>query len=438
MAELRFELDWMDPEGAKGPELRATWARLRVLVDGHAISRVYDGNAQTVRDDVFLPLYPLAEWLVLHWWQILYEVHTPYRTTLHGYASRHLLADGREGFALPHLSIEPQGDSIRLRWAPAQIPYSSLEFVSSGSAYCPRTTTIEALSGLLGKVVARLDALEVSNTELQKEWAALQEADAEELAFCRAAGALGLDPVSLNAEATEAVLRAGELIPPELREEFFGSVDIVNLIEQSERISASLRLIAEMDVEVAELSDLGAAFAGRADPSLPPWEQGYQVARLLRGELGLDSQPIASEGDLASAFRLDAGRLDRVILRPPGNMANFDAVVGYNEVRHPGFVIGQRREVDRRFAFCRGLFEHVSSPHPVPALVTKARTEVQKRNRAFAAEFLVPASALRDRLDSELIAEDDLDLLADEFGVSSAVVRHQVENHRIARVQVDA
>ncbi len=438
MSDLRFELDWMDPEGARGPELRATWARLRMSVDGQAISRVYDANAQTVRDDLFIPLYPLAEWLVSRWWQILYEVHAPYRTTLRGYERRHLFADGREGFALPHLSIEPQGESIRLRWSPAQIPHSPVEFVSSGNLYCTRCDLVESLSGFVGKVVARLDALEIADTPLQKEWATLQNADEEELAFCRAAGGLGLDPFAVDAEETEAILRAGELIPPELVDEFFGSVDIIHVIDQSERISDSLSLIADLDVDVAELNNLRGTFAGRADRSVPPWEQGYQVARLLRGELGLDSRPIASDVDLASALRVHADRLDRVILKPPGDLVNLDAVVGYNELNHPGFVIGQRRDVDRRFAFCRGIFEHLTSHHPAPALVTKARTEAQKRNRAFAAEFLVPASALRERLESELIAEDDLDLLAEDFGVSTAVVRHQVENHTIARVQVDA
>lgn len=438
MSDLRFELDWMDPEGARGPELRATWARLSVFVDGQPISRVYDANAQTVRDGIFIPLYPLAEWLVSRWWQMLYEVHTPNRRSLPGYERRHLLADGREGFALPHLLIEPQGESVRLRWSPAQIPHSPLEFVSSGNVYCTRSDLVESLSELVSKVVARLDALEIANTQLQEEWASIQDADEDELAFCRAAGALGLDPFAVNAEEAEAIVRAGRLIPPELADEFFGSVDTVHLIQQSERISGSLRLIAQLDVEVAELNDLRGEFAGGADQRLPPWERGYQVARQLRGALGLDSQPIASGVDLASALHVDADCLDQLILDPPGDLVNLDAVVGYNDEKHLGFVIGQRRDVDRRFSFCRGLFEHVTSHRAVPALVTKARTEAQKRNRAFAAEFLVPASALRDRLESELIAEEDLDLLAGDFGVSTAVVRHQLENHKIARVQGDA
>ena len=55
-------------------------------------------------------------------------------------------------------------------------------------------------------------------------------------------------------------------------------------------------------------------------------------------------------------------------------------------------------------------------------------------NRAFAAEFLAPSSALRSRLARPVVDGDDMDELAAEFGVSSLVIEHQVRNHRIARV----
>lgn len=55
-------------------------------------------------------------------------------------------------------------------------------------------------------------------------------------------------------------------------------------------------------------------------------------------------------------------------------------------------------------------------------------------NRAFAAEFLAPHTMLKSDLTGTLIGEEEVDELAVEYGVSSLVIRHQIENHRLARV----
>ena len=67
-----------------------------------------------------------------------------------------------------------------------------------------------------------------------------------------------------------------------------------------------------------------------------------------------------------------------------------------------------------------------------PSLVTNTQTEHQQRNRAFAAEFLAPAEAIRERLPASHLSEEDVEDLAQEFRVSGFVVRHQIENHKLA------
>src|SRR5437763_9414455 len=79
MSEIRFDFEWVDPQGARGPELRATWARLAIWADSKCVSRVLDQDVKSVRDAVYLPLYPLAEWLATHWWTLLAEVPSPER-----------------------------------------------------------------------------------------------------------------------------------------------------------------------------------------------------------------------------------------------------------------------------------------------------------------------------------------------------------------------
>ena len=67
-------------------------------------------------------------------------------------------------------------------------------------------------------------------------------------------------------------------------------------------------------------------------------------------------------------------------------------------------------------------------------LLTKASSERQQRNRAFAAEFLAPSRGVMKKVSGPVVDAEDIDKLAVEFGVSSQVIRHQVVNHRIAKV----
>lgn len=71
-----------------------------------------------------------------------------------------------------------------------------------------------------------------------------------------------------------------------------------------------------------------------------------------------------------------------------------------------------------------------------PNLVTRAHSERQQRNRAFAAEFLAPMEALRQRVHTDVVPEEVIANLATESHLSSLVIRHQLENRGIARSAV--
>ena len=61
MSRISFKTDWVDADGIRGPELAATWAALEIRVDDSIVTRVLDARARTVRDFVYVPLYPFAE-----------------------------------------------------------------------------------------------------------------------------------------------------------------------------------------------------------------------------------------------------------------------------------------------------------------------------------------------------------------------------------------
>ena len=74
MNNLQLDFEWQDPAGAKGDELCATWASLSILIDGNPVTELQDKQTKAVRTWVFLPLFPLAEWLADNWWFLRSEV----------------------------------------------------------------------------------------------------------------------------------------------------------------------------------------------------------------------------------------------------------------------------------------------------------------------------------------------------------------------------
>jgi hypothetical protein len=158
-----------------------------------------------------------------------------------------------------------------------------------------------------------------------------------------------------------------------------------------------------------------------------PWTAGYAIATRVRKLLDLDGQPLASLEDIGRAIRSSADELEAAILSAPPS-APFDAVVGVNDRGSPGFV-SAHQGARMRFHLCRGLCEFLTGPGS--ALLTRAHSWRQARNRAFAAEFLAPAATLASQLSGVVAGEDDVDELAGEFGVPPFVIRHQLENRGV-------
>jgi len=80
----------------------------------------------------------------------------------------------------------------------------------------------------------------------------------------------------------------------------------------------------------------------------------------------------------------------------------------------------------------RALWHILAEDDPI-FLVTASYTDRQKVERAFAAELLAPAHGIEQRLASEIFVEDDLEELADHFGVSVKVVEHQLHNQLMTK-----
>ena len=100
----------------------------------------------------------------------------------------------------------------------------------------------------------------------------------------------------------------------------------------------------------------------------------------------------------------------------------------------PACVLAPKGEAGKRFLLARALGDYLGRTEPVPALLSVLATDRQARSRAFAAELLAPSESLRQQLRGRLVEPEQVDELALEYGVSTEVVRRQMESHRLATI----
>ena len=438
MPNLSFQIDWLDAEGVKGAELAATWAALRIEAGDSVVTQVHDFRAQTVRDFVFVPIYPLAEWRATNWWFLAHEFGNPIKAANPAFRRRHALGQNREGYAFPNLEAVSLGARVRLAWSRAQSPWSKVEFLNQGSVLLDVQEFRENWADLIDCAVRRLTALDVNGTLLQEEWSAIQAADEKESQFCAAAAGLGLDPYSMDESKRRSLLRLADRFHASFLEEAVTVIDPQSIDASGNSIANAMQAAKSNGLRFRNLESMRQCVREReASPATPSsWEAGYSLARQVREHLGLGADPLNTMENLGNALG-ESSKLIHQAARPVEFPAAplVDGVVTQDDDEAPAFALrSSHREDNQRFHFCRALAETLASPN-TDSLLTKAHSDRQQRNRAFAAEFLAPSSALREQVFEPVVDGEDIDELAAQFGVSARVIEHRILNHHIAEIQ---
>ena len=198
MTGLKFTTDWQDGEGLRGAELAATFASLRIDVQGQTLTQVLDHRARTVRDHIFVPLYPIAEWLASNWWFLVHEHENRVKREGSAFRHRHSLSTSTDGYALPNLTIVASGGRTSLTWGDQEPGWAAVRFLDRGSATVERDQFMQGCAEFIDRVIRRLISHDISSTFLQDEWDAIQNADEDERAFCEMSAGLGWDPYDLD------------------------------------------------------------------------------------------------------------------------------------------------------------------------------------------------------------------------------------------------
>ena len=400
------------------------------------ITRVLDTRARTVRDFVYVPLYPLAEWLATNWWFLTREVGNPTKEGDPRYRRRHALSGDREGYAYPDLHVFPFGALACLVWTRGPSPWTGIEFLDWGQTWVDSSQFRDACADLIDRVIRRLLSLGVEGTLLQDEWEVIQGSDRDEIEFCEAAAGLGCDPYDMSDDERLLVVELAQTLSGAMFEEAVSAFNARSLMTECSAITGAIARAKANALRWEPLALMDHELPADGHGTAPtPWAVGYGLARELRRALNLDGKPLPSMARIAEAIDTEPALLDHVT-EPVDFEATalVDGVITWNDDRFPAFGFrGFSGNESRRFHFCRALGEVFASPG-TDTLLTRAHSERQQRNRAFAAEFLAPSSSLRQRVSRLVVDDADIDELAAAFGVSPWVIAHQIRNHGIAEV----
>jgi hypothetical protein len=427
MSTLDFRIEWEDPCGARGEELRATWARLEIVAGDGVITRLFDSKLNSVRNGVFVPLYPIAEWIVTNWWALLNECVTPTRQSSMLYGRRHNMRFAAEGFAMPWLEIRPVGKKLEIEWRQRDLREQRLQFIAFGAKRFDADSVGESLTQFVDRVVARLDQQGISGTGLQRDWKAIRSLAHEERDFCEASGALGLDPFNMDSSSSDAVMGAASL-PARLQHDFFEAADPAAIADQLRWVEVGLECVRGQNKKLESLLRIKSKLAANTVEGAPH-VRGYSLARQMLSELGIADREDIAISDLAGGDDVESVTVDQ-----PMTGRGFEALVGTNSQASPGFVLRSGRKESRRFALCRAIYNFMSADSSEPSLVSTSRSDRQQGNRAFAAEFLAPSSLIRKHLAWKLVDQSEVQELAERFGVSEYVIAHQIQNHDLGEL----
>ena len=441
MDGLEFKFEWEDADGVKGCELASTWASLLVRVNDTVLTRVLDHRDGRVRQQIHVPLYPLAEWLATNWWFLMHEPEFRGRNPSVSFMDRHRTGPSLEGYCFPNVCLVSDDTVTRVDWTHDRLQWSGLEFLErQGSARIGKDEFRRASAGFVAAVVQRLESRHISGTLVQDEWAAIQGAEQEEREFCKVAAAIGWDPYSIDDSQQKRVLRIGQVLSGAVFEEAIRVLNSENLDSEIDAIVRVLREGKSTGIPLERFTSIRdevvQAIRSVSNHSHSPWTVGYSLARQVRTRLELEGSPLPSWPTLSKALRepqIARGRITRSVAFDRAPLV--EGVVTTDRDGLPAVAIPYGRSDTSRFRFCRSLADILISPK-TDTLLTKGHSARQKRGRAFAAEFLAPSSDLKARVrkHATLLHEEDIDELAGEFGVSPWVVVHQVKNHGIADV----
>ena len=443
---LEFLVDWQKAPGVKHPVLSQTWCRLTIHAGGHLVSRVYDRRTKGSRIAVYGSVFPLCAWMVENYWFLISEAYRwaarygsrdlARNQSDRAWVQRHSLLAAREGGALPDLTIYRDGDMVMAHWLKdgGDNTNENIRFGGEGWVRLSPSDARESISQFVEIVLDRVSDMDHDEVlQLREDWTEIQHLSEAEQQVFEWAARLGIDARfddDLTLDDEEYLRTQVTQLDKGVAEDLLNSSAMCHLRED-------VSWIQEAHTVARKVSVNGNS---RVTQNAPPLEQkqtahetGHAHALAYRGAINIPNVI----KDMQDVVR-DLGWADEPFAMTNSSPASvIRGVLEYVNGQVPVVVTHSENDDTPagRFLLARSLYMQNSTRSGVPRLVTDSHTWDQRASRSFAAEILAPAHALETRIISRKVSPMHVSHLAEEFGVSTELVQHQIENYDIATLE---
>ncbi len=427
---LQIETEWLDAPD-DDPLEKSTFAQISVITNGQSLTELEDVIARTTRPCMRGSAYRLAYWIAENWWRLRWE---PEVDSIE-WRLAHVMAAVGGGYAWPDIRFASDGLHVLVEARRTSSNQGApVRYLGSPSVQVPAETFELGIDDLVERVLARLSSFKVRKNDLTILWAEIRRERADEAVYAvrQLEALLGFDAGEAPKELLQGLFDlekcAGRKAVNEIAaasKEKAGSVVQVAL-ESAQASDVTIRLTSIPEVRTL--------FRSQADMNALPWQRAELAARLARDVWGIQAGPVSNEV-LSDLLGLPKDRLET-----GGPVAALGIAAGLRRTRGDDAVsVVQRAKAPtgRRFEIVRLVADHIVAPdddHLLP--ITTARTDRQKFQRAFAAEFLLPFQEMREQLgeatsgESE-IGDDKIEDTAAQYQVSPLMVRTSLVNRGV-------
>ena len=169
-SNFAIRLDWL-PASYGSPEISQTSARLDVIIGHNVATRFDDAWSKSMQSSSRVSAYPLALWIASSWWRLRWE-SAPFRSKPNtSWRMAHEMPSAGHGFLWPLLTFASDGEAIDVICRPSN-PLSAepVRYIGDFHEAIEARVFESTLDEFVGLVLARLDAVGLSGTELRLLW----------------------------------------------------------------------------------------------------------------------------------------------------------------------------------------------------------------------------------------------------------------------------
>jgi hypothetical protein len=408
---LRVALRW--PLEARAPQQDV--ADIAMSVDGHVFTRLFDEAENRGRDFFRASAVGLGFWFADNWWRLRWEPIGDPRFPATDWRLRHEMSAASGDTILPPFMIYGVGPRViiapilgeRVAWGPIRY-LQERPLTVTGPEF--ETGIDELFASVLNACAAHPDAEALSSLVGQLE---RERGDDELAGWRRLEACLGFDPDKAPNEVIEAMVAF---------EERLGENGIDEAAVASPGLGSVASLTAAMRAtEASELradfTQLDAQFEDFDQLAQRPWQAAEDAAAHLHDVLNI--RDFVRWEDLSTLLQIRWETLKEATATARNLAYAAKDQLGDGQARIALMMVPQN---DRRFELARMVGDQIWTNGNGFGVVSRAKTDRQKFQRAFAQELLCPMNILRDIVDVNRPTPEQIGRAARHFRVRDTVI----------------